>query len=165
MHLSTLCYSCGEEGHTSSGCPRHGGGLVQGGCYYCEQWGHQAKSFTAQQAHASTDEYERADDGYPYIQYRDYCNVYNEESEECDVKSQHGLYSLMLRVMDDASEQAMATGHVSKYDMNLDSYRTRHDSMFFVRTAMLFNRVWWILWWGTRRNSLPCIKVTCNREI
>ena len=61
--------------------------------------------------------------------------MYNEESEECDVKSQHGLYSLMLRVMDDASEQAMATGHVSKYDMNLDSYRTRHDSMFFVRTA------------------------------
>ena len=106
-------------------CPKYGG-VFQGECYHCGQWGHQARSCTAQQAHVSTDEYERAEDGYPYHQYSDYYDVYNKEKEECETNSQHGLYSLMVRVLGDTQEKAMAAGHVSKYDINLDCYCTRH---------------------------------------
>ena len=58
--------------------------------------------------------------------------MYNKDNEECDVKSQHGLHTLMIRVLGDVSERAMATGHVSKYDINLDSYCTRHMTPCFL---------------------------------
>ena len=98
-HIMPFCYHCGEEGHTTNGCPNYGGGVFQGECYFCGQWGHQARLCTAQQAHVSTDEYERAEDGYPFNQYSDYYDVYNEEHEDGEVKSQQGLYSLMVRVL------------------------------------------------------------------
>ena len=62
----------------------------------------------------STDRYEQADDGYSCNAYSDYYDAYNEENEECDTNSQHSVCSLMIRVLDDVGERALAAGHVAQ---------------------------------------------------
>ena len=74
-----------RRGHAAVNCPAYTDG-------FC----------TAQKVHVSTDEYKRAGDGDAYNPYSDYYDTYNVEIEECKAKSQHGFYSLMLRVMDDS---------------------------------------------------------------
>ena len=126
------CYSCGEEGHSAVNCPASTGGYFNGECYHCGQWGHQARFCTVQKAQLSTDEYERADGGYAYNPQSDYYNTYNEDMDECEDKSQHGIYSLMVRVVDDSGDTGMTAGSISKFARNLDSYCTRHMTPCFL---------------------------------
>ena len=67
----------------------------------------------AQKANVSTDEYERADEGYAYDPYSDYYQTYNDEVQENEDTSKGGVYNLMVRVVDDG-DKAMAAGNISK---------------------------------------------------
>ena len=73
-----------------------------------------------------TDVYERADDGFEYNPHSDYYHTYSEDVDECDVKSQHGVYNLMVRVVDDGDRA------ISKFDINLDSDCTRQMTPCFL---------------------------------
>ena len=61
-------FTCGGFGHVSAKCPSD----FQGMCHSCGQWGHQSRFCTTQHAHVSTDEFERAQDGYAYNPSSDY---------------------------------------------------------------------------------------------
>ena len=58
-------------------------------------------------------------------------NAYSEDVEECDEKLQHGVYNLVVQVVND-SDKARAAGSISKFDINLDSYCTRHMNPYFL---------------------------------
>ena len=74
------CFTCGGFGHVSAQCPSD----FQGMCHSCGQWGHQSISrfCTTQHAHVSTDDFERAQDGYAYNPSSDYYQTYAEAYAE-----------------------------------------------------------------------------------
>ena len=63
----------------------------------------------------STDEYEQAEDGYPYHPSSDYYNSY-----------QHGAYNVMVKVLGAKENATMVANFACSLSMNLDSYCTRH---------------------------------------
>ena len=75
------------------------------------QWGHTSRLCTAQQAHVSTDEFERAQDGYAYNPHSDYyqthAEAYADESKQAyeDTNGEEelvpGFFSVMMRVLDE----------------------------------------------------------------
>ena len=102
-----------------------------GYCNYCGEYGHQQRQCGAQHAHISTDEYERADDGYGYNPSSDYYDTYNQEGQaynsnayEYKEEEQPGIFNLMVRVLEPTEDKAMVTAFRSNLDMNLDSYCT-----------------------------------------
>ena len=76
-----VSYNCGEGGHRAVECYSKGTGYFHGYCNYCGEYGHQQRQCGAQHAHISTDEYERADDGYGYNPSSDYYDTYNQEGQ------------------------------------------------------------------------------------
>ena len=96
-----------------------------------------------------TDEYDRADDEYPYHPQSDYYNAYNDDTHnhatsqaaygdtygdmgEQDTHFQEQttntqeFYNLMIPVPEPGKERALATIQHSVTNINLDSYCTRH---------------------------------------
>ena len=128
-----VCYNCGEGGHRAVECYSKGTGYFHGYCNYCGEYGHQQRQCGAQHAHISTDEYERADDGYGYNPSSDYYDTYNQEGQaynsnayEYKEEEQPGIFNLMVRVLEPTEDKAMVTAFRSNLDINLDSYCTRH---------------------------------------
>ena len=129
------CHTCGGFGHVAAQCPTD----FQGMCYTCGQWGHTSRFCTTHQAHVSTDEFERAQDGYPYNPNSDYYQAYNEayaeENKQYDdttaEEQSPGFFSVMMRVLDEPGESVLAARQHSVYDINLDSYCTRHMTPCF----------------------------------
>ena len=138
---SSNCFTCGGYGHVSAQCPTGYNQAFQGVCHSCGQWGHNSRVCTVHHAHVSTDEFDRASDGYPYYPHSDYYQAYAEDCEEEKQQSveesgagEHGtqgVFSLMVRVMDNSTECAVAARQHSMYDINLDSYCTRHMTPCF----------------------------------
>ena len=79
---SSNCFTCGGYGHVSAQCPTSYNQAFQGVCHSCGQWGHNSRVCTVHHAHVSTDEFDRASDGYPYYPHSDYYQVYAEDREE-----------------------------------------------------------------------------------
>ena len=75
----------------------------------------------------STDEFEQAEDGYPYHPSSDHYQSYqyNNEQEE-EEQQQHGIYNVMLRVLSAHENTAMVANFATSLSINLDSYCTRH---------------------------------------
>ena len=117
------CYTCVEEGHTSAQC--YSRGEFQGYCDYCGEWGHKRSQCGTQKVHVSTDEYEQAEDGYPYHPASDYYDSYqgNNEQEE---EEQQGVYNVMVKVLGAKENASMVANFASSLNINLDSYCTRH---------------------------------------
>ena len=146
---SVVCFTCGGFGHSSAQCPTDYGNGFQGTCRACGQWGHQSRYCNTQHTHVSTDEFEQAPDGYPYYPQSDYYDSYNNDAytnyshnyqqEQEDVleheavkgESTPGIFNLMVRVLDSPRERAVAVRQHSVYDINLDSYCTRHMTPCF----------------------------------
>ena len=108
MHCFTC--TCGCFGHVLVQCPSD----FQGMCHSCGQWGHTSRYCTAQQAHVSTDEFERAQDGYAYNPnsdyYQSYAEAYADESKQAYDDSNvgdeqvPGFFRVMMRVLDEPRE-------------------------------------------------------------
>ena len=131
------CFTSGGFGYVSAQCPSD----FQGVCHSCGQWGHTSRFCTAQQAHVSTDEFERAQDVYAYNPQSDYYQAYSEayadESKQAyddtngGEEQVQGFFSVMMRVLDEPGESALATRQHSICDINLDSNCTRHMTPCF----------------------------------
>ena len=61
-----VCYNCGDLGHNVAECTSPDTGVFHGYCARCGTWGHRERACGMQHAHVTTDEFDRADDGYPY---------------------------------------------------------------------------------------------------
>ena len=74
----------------------------------------------------SMDEYEQAEDGYPYNPSSDYYNSYQDNNEQEEEEQQHGVYNVMVKVLGAKENATMVANFASSLSINLDSYCTRH---------------------------------------
>ena len=123
---SEVCYNCGEGGHIAAHCYARGNGTFNGYCNNCGEWGHQMSQCPAQRANISTDEFEAGEDGYPYNPNSDYYDSYSTNSGDHYEEKQHGVYNLMIRVLNEHEDKALVATYESNLKINLDSYCTRH---------------------------------------
>ena len=80
-----------------------------------------------QQAHMSTDEFDVANDGYPYSAQSDYYHTYTENTGDeqkdaqvgsvSDADGTQGFFSLMVRVLDTPGDTVMAARQYFLHDI------------------------------------------------
>ena len=58
--------------------------------------GSQKKPMWSTKVNVSTDEYEQAEDGYPYNPSSDYYNSYQDNNEQEEEEQQHGVYIYIM---------------------------------------------------------------------